>query len=76
MWPTLEPGDCVLVDPDTGASIDAGSMVLVRDPGAAERTLIKRITSGGPGPFSVSSDNALEGRDSRHFGLLAWVEGR
>lgn len=68
MWPTLEPGDCVLVDPDAG--IEAGCLVLVRDPGAPGRTLIKRVTSGGTSRFSVSSDDVLGGRDSRHFGPL------
>jgi type IV secretory pathway protease TraF len=72
MIPALTPGDRVLVR--YGARVIPGALVLAR---LADGTLaVKRATearttrTGGPG-WWLLSDNADEGVDSRHRGVVA-----
>lgn len=67
MQPSLEPGDCVLVD---AARPDFGDVVVFTDPGSPSRRFIKRYASRGDHGFAVRSDNPLHARDSRHFGSI------
>ncbi|MGI8522422.1 MAG: S24/S26 family peptidase [Nocardioides sp.] len=72
MTPTLTPGDRVLVR--YGAPVTPGALVLARLPDgtlAIKRAREARATrSGGPG-WWLLSDNAVEGVDSRHRGVVA-----
>jgi type IV secretory pathway protease TraF len=71
MRPTLQPGDRLLVR--YAAPVAAGRLVLARFPDGTltvKRAVERRQTrSGGPG-WWVLSDNAEEGVDSRHRGVI------
>ena len=75
MRPTLEPGDRLMVD--TGAYRDraprVGEIVVVVDPDAAARWLVKRVHAVDPesGSVDVRGDAAEVARDSRRFGPVA-----
>ncbi|MGA8543220.1 MAG: S26 family signal peptidase [Thermoplasmata archaeon] len=72
MRPTLEPGDRLLVD--LRAYRDrlprAGEIVVLVDPEAPERWLVKRVASvdSGAGTIDVRGDATEHARDSRRFG--------
>ncbi len=73
MRPTLAPGDYVVVNrwayrfrrPATG------DIVVVRDPEAPERYLVKRISDTDSTRIEVVGDNQARSRDSRKFGPIA-----
>jgi signal peptidase I len=71
MRPTLEPGDYVLVNRwayRTRAPA-RGDLVVVRDPEAPERFLVKRVSAADdPSHIDVGGDNDRVSRDSRVFG--------
>jgi len=51
-----------------------GEVVVLHDPEQPERLLLKRIAASDamtPGRYYVLGDNAVESRDSRHFGPVA-----
>jgi nickel-type superoxide dismutase maturation protease len=82
MVPTLRPGDWLLADPD--AYLDeppaVGDLVLVPDPRAPRRLLIKRVAEvhdAGRELF-VTGDAPTSSTDSRAFGSVETisVEGR
>jgi hypothetical protein len=68
MAPTLLPGDRLIV---IRASPRAGDVVLARDPGDAERELVKRVARIGPAGIRLHGDNPLASTDARAFGALA-----
>ncbi|MEM9694355.1 MAG: S24/S26 family peptidase [Myxococcota bacterium] len=65
MRPTLEPDDLVLVDPAV-TTPRVGAVVALAS--STNGVLIKRVASATRTTFSVSSDNPLEGTDSRSLG--------
>lgn len=77
MRPVLEPGDYVLVNrwaykfrPPA-----KGDLVVVRDPEAPQRFLVKRISDApDAGRIHIAGDNANRSRDSRTFGPIALRE--
>ena len=77
MRPALEPGDYVLVNrwaykfrPPA-----KGDLVVVRDPEAPQRFLVKRVSDvPDPTRIQVEGDNADRSRDSRAFGPIALRE--
>ncbi len=75
MRPTLEPGDRLMVD--TGAYHDraprVGEIVVVVDPDATARWLVKRVHAVDPesGSVDVRGDATEVARDSRRFGPVA-----
>lgn len=81
MSPTLESGDWLLVDPDAyvGVRPGVGQLVLVPDPRASERLLVKRVAEvTADGDLVVHGDSPEASTDSRTFGAVrrASVEGR
>jgi nickel-type superoxide dismutase maturation protease len=70
MRPTLEPGDRLLVD--TGAYRSGppvvDDLVVLVDPEAPGRWLVKRVRAIGPDGVHVAGDAPAESRDSRRFG--------
>jgi nickel-type superoxide dismutase maturation protease len=79
MLPNLKPGDRLLVDP--GAFRDRppayGDLVVLRDPEAPERLLVKRIgmlatDRSARGQVFVVGDNPPHSRDSRAFGAVPY----
>lgn len=82
MVPTLWPGDRLYVEPPTDPErpCQRGDIVVVVDPEAPDRWLIKRVDAASyapPGPpashlprgsLSLRGDNSPESRDSRAFG--------
>ena len=61
MEPTLRAGDWLLVDPAAYArrAPAAGELVVVRDPRADERWLVKRVAAvGGDGALRLAGDHA------------------
>lgn len=81
MRPTLEPGDWLLVDPDAYRDRlpAAGDVVVVADPRAPERLLVKRVVGvGSDGRLELLGDQPAASTDSRHFGPVApgAVQGR
>jgi len=81
MEPALEDGDWVLVDPEAYAarSPRPGELILVPDPRAPERVLIKRVaTTSRDGQLTILGDAPDASTDSRDFGPIAAeaVQGR
>jgi nickel-type superoxide dismutase maturation protease len=82
MRPTLEPGDRLLVD--SGAYRDraprTGEIVVLVDPDAPERWLVKRVhaVEAETGAVDVRGDASESARDSRRFGPVpvASIVGR
>lgn len=75
MSPTLMPGDRLLVvAPLFGADRwpEPGQIVAVRDPGRAERLLVKRVAAVDrlAGTVEVAGDHRRASTDSRSFGPL------
>jgi len=72
MRPTLEPGDRLLVDTRTlrTRAPRVGEIVVLRDPAAPDRWLIKRVASvdASRALVEVRGDAADRARDSRQFG--------
>ena len=72
MAPTLEAGDWLLVDPDAflSAPPSVGDLVLVPDPRAPVRLLVKRIAkmSEDGNELFVTGDATAASTDSRVFG--------
>lgn len=77
MKPALRDGDRVVVR-RLGRAPRAGEIVLVPDPRAPERSLVKRIAAIGPDGLELAGDDPERSTDSRHFGPVARraVEGR
>ena len=72
MQPTLEPGDRLLVR--YAAPVTAGRLVLARFPDGTtvvKRAVERRRTRTGEPGWWLLSDNADEGVDSRHRGVVA-----
>ncbi len=81
MAPTLLPGDWLLVDPRAyrDQPPTQGELVLVPDPRARTRLLVKRVASvAASGAMDVRGDAPGASTDSRTFGavLASAVEGR
>ena len=82
MRPTLEPGDWLLADPDAYGSgaPTVGDLVLVPDPRATHRLLVKRVAEvhDNGRELVVIGDARDESTDSRAFGSVtaSTVEGR
>jgi len=74
MRPALEPGDRVLAVRTRRAR--AGDLVVVRDPRATGRLLVKRVAAVGAHGVEVLGDNAAASTDSRVFGPVPVVWGR
>ena len=77
MRPALEPGDYVLVNRWAYKfRLPAkGDLVVVRDPEAPQRFLVKRVSDvPDPTRIQVAGDNADRSRDSRAFGPIALRE--
>ena len=73
MTPTLAAGERVLVNRAAYwlGRPKAGDVVVVRDPRAQQRLLVKRIAGpAGHDAWSVLGDNALASTDSRSFGAV------
>jgi len=79
MRPGLAPGDRLWVDPRPGRPLVLGDIVVLRDPEAPGRLLVKRIVGlegdrpglGAPlpeGSVYLEGDNPDLSRDSRSFG--------
>jgi phage repressor protein C with HTH and peptisase S24 domain len=66
MWPTLEPGDLVFVDPARPGEI--GDIVVAEL--MTGRKVVKRIASKGDRTVALGSDNPTEATDSRELGSL------
>ena len=67
MEPALREGDWVLVLPPRRTP-RSGDVVLVRDPRARSRLLLKRIASVSGDDCTVVGDRSDHSTDSRHFG--------
>ena len=76
MAPTLRPGDRLLVDPGAyrDRSPQIGEIVVLADPEARVRWLVKRVASvdAAAGTVEVRGDAAEVARDSRRFGPVAF----
>jgi len=72
MEPGYHAGDRVLVNRVAYLFLQPrpGDVVVLRDPELGGRYLLKRIASGdsADGSVYVTGDNAIDSRDSRHFG--------
>jgi nickel-type superoxide dismutase maturation protease len=71
MRPALQPGDYVLVNrwAYRFRTPRPGDLVVVADPEAPERFLVKRISgTRGAGEIELAGDNRAASRDSRSFG--------
>ena len=73
MEPTLHSGDYVIVNKWAYRTKDPqpGDIVVLRNPEATQRFLVKRIMSGDRsfGYFALG-DNLAQSRDSRQFGMV------
>ena len=82
MAPALRAGDRLLVDPGAyrGRAPAVGEIVVLADPEARVRWLVKRVSAVDPtaGTVEVRGDAVDEARDSRRFGPvpIALVVGR
>jgi nickel-type superoxide dismutase maturation protease len=73
MEPTLGHGDWLLVDPDAYSRRlpNAGELVVVRDPRASERWLIKRISDVLPdGRLTLAGDHPAHADDALAIGAI------
>jgi nickel-type superoxide dismutase maturation protease len=73
MRPTLEPGDYVLVNQWAYRfqSPKSGDLVVVQDPEAPERFLVKRVSDATSSTeVQLAGDNQFSSRDSRAFGPI------
>lgn len=73
MLPLLQPGDLLFVDAHAyeHRSPEPEEIVVAFHPQQPALKIIKRVTSVmADGRYFLSSDNALEGSDSRMFGPL------
>jgi len=77
MEPTLRDGDRVVVR-RLGRAPRPGEVVLVPDPRAPERNLVKRIAAVRPEGLELAGDQPDRSTDSRQFGPVdpRSVEGR
>jgi hypothetical protein len=66
MTPVLLPGDRLLVR--HGARVATGQIVLARFRARADLDVIKRVAGPAEGGWSLLSDNAAAGSDSRQYG--------
>jgi len=76
MRPTLEEGDRLLVL--RGRRARPGDLVVVPDPRARGRLVVKRVVAASGGGLTVRGDNPAASTDSRDFGPVpaASVQGR
>jgi nickel-type superoxide dismutase maturation protease len=74
MWPTLLPGDRLLVVRRRASR--PGQLVVVADPRQPSRLLVKRVATAGGGRLTVVGDNPARSTDSRSFGPLEGAHGR
>jgi len=73
MLPLLQPGDLLFVDMHAyrARTPQPDDLVVALHPHQPKRKIIKRVTAVmSDGRYFLSSDNALEGSDSRSFGSL------
>ena len=77
MQPTLDPGDRVLAV-RAWSRPRPGQVVVVADPRAADRLVVKRVASVSEARVTVLGDNPDASTDSRAFGAVpvAGVRGR
>ncbi|MFO1540778.1 MAG: nickel-type superoxide dismutase maturation protease [Chloroflexota bacterium] len=74
MEPAIADGDWLLVDPDAWQRRPPtpGALVLLGDPRAPERLLVKRVHAVLPdGTLDLRGDAPDRSTDSRHFGPVA-----
>jgi nickel-type superoxide dismutase maturation protease len=75
MLPTLRPGDRLLLDPRAYRvrSPRVGEIVVVTDPEASDRWLVKRVAFvyAAEGTIDLRGDAADSARDSRQFGRVS-----
>lgn len=75
MLPTLRPGDRLLVDPRAyrARSPRVGEIVVVTDPEASDRWIVKRVAfvHAAEGTIDIRGDAADTARDSRQFGRVS-----
>ena len=69
MRPTLQPGDCVFINPKLKPKI--GDIALFQHPFKQNINVVKRLAEITPdGRFFFLGDNAPESTDSRSFGAV------
>ena len=74
MWPTLSPGDRVLLKPLAGRAAlpERGSIVVSRHPFRPSQRLIKRLVDvDGEGSMLLLGDHPAQSTDSRQLGPMA-----
>jgi nickel-type superoxide dismutase maturation protease len=70
MWPTLNEGDAVLVQP-TSTALE-GDIVLANHPYKSSVKIVKRVAEILPdGALILKGDNPIESTDSRSFGSIS-----
>lgn len=70
MWPTLNEGDTVLVQPTSTAR--EGDIVLAKHPYKSSVKIVKRVAEILPdGALILKGDNPVESTDSRSFGSVS-----
>lgn len=77
MEPAIADGDWLLVDPDAWRVRPPapGALVLLADPRAPHRLLVKRVHTVFPdGSLDVRGDAPDRSTDSRHFGPVATAD--
>jgi nickel-type superoxide dismutase maturation protease len=70
MLPTLADGDRLLVVRGETAAVRAGDVVVLDDPRAPGRPLVKRVIAVADGRVTVRGDNPDGSTDSRHWGAV------